>query len=1105
MILLLMGVVCFLAALRATSGRLRSSGGLSDVRGAGAAAWLAALAVLTLAQLWAGRDALDRYRFTLLGFRHRVVDLRGALQPRPATVSGDEASADVYVPGAGDATVVELRPTGSDTLEAVVARAVEDAAAVALVEEPGLLGARWSVLGSVPVDPRVSVSVSTQGGTWTVEWSTTPARVRFVDAEIPIPWVDQPVAVVRPPAGGEPVAVTLPPLEGSVVTRLRGVRPSVFQRTYPLADVLLEAAPDAALPPLGSFLFWQEGGLRLADLDSEVSLGGAGPDPGAGEDVAADPGAGEAPLWERRGGGRRLLVAGLPHRDWREPDLTLPERYGVRPLRSFRIGVNGPWLDVGLGSPEVHALDVAALRELRLPDGRDEAGRPVYRIRLTPGRNALARRSLVFDAAPSTFAAAGQAVFRLPEEPTDGEMHVLTPSGLARWETGRPLTLGAGDRALLVRVDGQGTSAAFWLVLLALFAMAGAVFLFRPMNGPVFALALTASGLACVRLLLGVGALASFPFVLEGHQIGLWLLPLLPWTLVTLAESTRRGPARPGLLGLGAWREWTFHVVYAVALVGLAQLLFPESAAKRLVLGAVPASVLTWWLAARSGWRPWAGAPERLARARREHPLLLHGWSLGFGLLLLRVVLEGAGWREQLTVGGTRIGVSVFYTPLTLVVLAGLLWLHGRRLRTAAGGPTLPRTAATALLEVGGFLAFALLAVSGWVSDFGIALVLLPGPLVLLALLGARFAGAVRPPPGGAEAASRRPARMAVLALSLPLLLFALVQVAPPLLRFAWGGDLQAADARMGEWNRNELLLLERGDPSALRMIGQRRSEALAVMRETMRSYTRGNLTGKGFLRGRVSGEIAETATREHAVSALLASQWGLPGTAGVAFLLLSLLPPVTSLRKRDTGGDDEGDAARERAGVAPGALATVAVPFAVLVVLSWVLPSPFNTVVVGLLVLAGLVVLLGPAFDVAEHLWWGDEGAAFSGGAAGGPAGVALPAGRALAAVALYTVAFAGLYMILANYGLTFFTGKNVYLLGLDSVGDALESLALLGLAALALGRESEARSPGRSGRPRPGTGAREGSADGVAVAARGAVGREGDAWWLDGEGEER
>ena len=53
-----------------------------------------------------------------------------------------------------------------------------------------------------------------------------------------------------------------------------------------------------------------------------------------------------------------------------------------------------------------------------------------------------------------------------------------------------------------------------------------------------------------------------------------------------------------------------------------------------------------------------------------------------------------------------------------------------------------------------------------------------------------------------------------------------------------------------------------------------------------------------------------------------------------------------------------------------------------------------------------------------------------------------------------------AGLYMVLANYGLVLFTGKNVYLLGLDSVGDVLESLALLGLASVGLARAGRRRS---------------------------------------------
>lgn len=56
--------------------------------------------------------------------------------------------------------------------------------------------------------------------------------------------------------------------------------------------------------------------------------------------------------------------------------------------------------------------------------------------------------------------------------------------------------------------------------------------------------------------------------------------------------------------------------------------------------------------------------------------------------------------------------------------------------------------------------------------------------------------------------------------------------------------------------------------------------------------------------------------------------------------------------------------------------------------------------------------------------------------------------------ALALLTFAMAGVYMVLANYGWVLFTGKNVYLLGLDSVSDALESMALLALAAFSLTR---------------------------------------------------
>jgi hypothetical protein len=314
--------------------------------------------------------------------------------------------------------------------------------------------------------------------------------------------------------------------------------------------------------------------------------------------------------------------------------------------------------------------------------------------------------------------------------------------------------------------------------------------------------------------------------------------------------------------------------------------------------------------------------------------------------------------------------------------------------------------------------------------------------------------------------------------LALPLAVLVLFQASPRLLTFAWGGDLGAAEARMGEWNRNELLLLERGDPAGLRMIGQRRSEALAVMGQTMRSYTRGNLTGKGFLEGRVSGEIVDTAAREHTVSALLASQFGLPGVLGLVLLLAAFVAPVTALVR-------EGDRPSAAPGKPAGAGALLVAGVALLIVVAQLLPLPFNALLVGLLLLAAALVALGPRFGVITTWWWGTG--ARADGSGGRPAGLR----RFLALVSLYAVAFAGLYMVLANYGLVFFTGKNVYLLGLDSVGDALETLALLGMAALALGMEGPDEPEDREV-------VSDGNETGIAVTRA-----SGDGWWHGPEGE--
>ncbi len=68
---------------------------------------------------------------------------------------------------------------------------------------------------------------------------------------------------------------------------------------------------------------------------------------------------------------------------------------------------------------------------------------------------------------------------------------------------------------------------------------------------------------------------------------------------------------------------------------------------------------------------------------------------------------------------------------------------------------------------------------------------------------------------------------------------------------------------------------------------------------------------------------------------------------------------------------------------------------------------------------------------------------------------------GGAVACLAALTLAVPSVYMVLANYQLTLFTGKNAYLLGIDSAADMLEAAALAVLVALgsAVTRDGEER----------------------------------------------
>ena len=194
---------------------------------------------------------------------------------------------------------------------------------------------------------------------------------------------------------------------------------------------------------------------------------------------------------------------------------------------------------------------------------------------------------------------------------------MLTPSGLTRWETGRPLALGTGDRRLVVRIDGQGTSKGFWWVYTAILALPVALFLLRPMTGPVFALALAAAGLGVVRMVLSLSAMAQPPHVMEAQQLGLWLLPYLPWAVVVAGEVGRRSREGRGETGTG-WLRRGFHGGYALVLVGLAAILFPGSAVKAAALSLLALATTGAWWTFRSGLPDMGIVPPRAVGGREE-------------------------------------------------------------------------------------------------------------------------------------------------------------------------------------------------------------------------------------------------------------------------------------------------------------------------------------------------------------------------------------------------------------------------------------------------------------------------------------------------------
>ena len=206
--------------------------------GSGAPLWVLAMGVLVVGQIRVQHDRLASYQLRLLGQRFQV----GAPDGDPAharTISGDRDAADIHVPGIGNdpVAVLEVDVVG-DSARSVSVVAAEGKVGVVVVRgERGWGVARSQVLRSVALEPGDRIAVRRNG---------VEAVVTFVRRRVPVllavtGTVDEVAVRVGVGEGGSvrgEVRVTVPYPEGAGVMGLFPRRPSVFQRTYPLGDLL---------------------------------------------------------------------------------------------------------------------------------------------------------------------------------------------------------------------------------------------------------------------------------------------------------------------------------------------------------------------------------------------------------------------------------------------------------------------------------------------------------------------------------------------------------------------------------------------------------------------------------------------------------------------------------------------------------------------------------------------------------------------------------------------------------------------------------------------------------------------------------------------------
>ncbi len=719
----------------------------------------------------------------------------------------------------------------------------------------------------------------------------------------------------------------------------------VTLKTYPLDKILQVKETDEQSDTLSGFFYRNNNQLFIAALSDDILL------ERAGQYLS------NKPKWEIPAG-TRLHILGLPR--WRGIKETAG---GVRDLRSFRVYPGQRSLKLVYDTPEIYSLAQEELLKLRMDT--EESG--VFRVNLAMGDWDITDKYIHFNQISLLVGREAFAILELPKTWLEGfqesqEPLVLTaPGGQQKITNGEPAWLGEHNLAA-IQIDllKPPVLLAFLTLLLVLAKTLLAVSLRISALHLIVAAAI--EFFVLFRVLLGYRVWSMPPFEEEAMKLALIAWAFLPWAFLYVSQPSfklwRWLPAFFGLLFSAIW-------CYQIMGGGL----------KSLVWVGIHLGVLFFPFLVRFFFRDQKrGKKKRLKEASTWHSKLprinsrlpwvsrtltglavwwsnVNPWTKwAFGLLILRILFLFFGWRESLSLGGTRMSLSIIHIPLALLIEAGyLVWLW-RKLEQRNFSP-IPDLWSP-FIFIGLYLWFLPGVVT---SDFGLFLlnyplfVIISALLVLSKLMEARGKGY----------------GIFIGACVLILVVIFVPKVPLTVLNFAVDIDSKS--------DRNYLRFLQLAYPEKLEGFATRNSEDLVQMIQILDIYTSGPWGGRGYTKSELS--LKSTALREHTLGIFVAGEWGSLGVIGLMFIYM-------------------------------------VIAFVGYRLLPW-RPWYQNA--------------LGRTSQSTDIL-------------------------TAVVGLTALTFAFASIYIILATYEFVLFTGKNLYLFGLDSGADIIESLVLLLIIAVGI-----------------------------------------------------